>query len=339
MTQPRHTVLYLLGVLVLLAGVVLTTPGTATRAAWRTAEQVAVPASTTGRAGLEVAADGDRAAVLTNTSGFGVLARPADVSVLAPDGTVLALAGASFAWQDGCAGPAAWTARGAGSPVTAVAGEPAPLPRDATARLCLEVSLAEVPAETLRPWDGRSLRVLTRLEALSLDGVSQRAERTWETAVPVDLPAAQPPAGQEPPGEDPGGQEPGGQEPGGQEPAEPPAEEPATPAGCTAAGKDALVTWTWQGPDEVLGWELLRRPQAAGGTWETLRTLGDGSVRQALLTVDDIPAAERGPGRQSPWEFTVRPRTAAGPAADPPALWTLHSPGNSHKIACPGDTA
>lgn len=328
MTQPRHTVLYLLGVLALLAGVVLTTPGTATRAAWRTAEQVTVPASTTGRAGLEVAADGDRAAVLTNTSGFGVRARPADVSVLAPDGTVLALAGASFAWQDGCAGPAAWTARGAGAPVTAVAGEPVPLPRDATARLCLEVSLAEVPAETLRPWDGRSLRVVTRLEALSLDGVSQRAERTWETAVLVDLPAAEPPAGEEPPGEDPGGQEPAG----------PPAEAPAAPAGCTAAGKDALVAWTWQGPDEVLGWELLRRPQA-GGAWETLRILGDGSVRQALLTVDDIPAAERGPGRQSAWEFAVRPRTAAGPAADPPALWTLHSPGNSRRIACPGDTA
>lgn len=324
MRQYRTPTAVVLGVLALLTTIVLATPSGATEAGWSATGHVEVPAMAVGEVSFEIAQAGN-AATVTNTSGFGVRYRPVDVSLVDPaTGPVIPPAGTSFTYHPGtdCTVPARWTAIASGEAIVPVvaAGQPqASLPRGVPAQLCLVVSTDGAAEEALRLLDGRQLQAVTRLEAASLDGGSWTAQRTWTMPFTMDLPdlpeVPLPPEAQDPP-------------------EEPPAPEPSPQAQCRPDGRGTVLSWPWTGSDTT-AWDLLRRPQQAGGDWVTVRSVAGDAAGTMRLTVDDLPVVNRGPSDDI-HEFAVRAHSPAGTAdvEQLPVVWTLKSPGNSGKLEC-----
>ncbi|WP_424347378.1 hypothetical protein [Kocuria sp. CH-021] len=321
MSQYRTPTAYVLGVLVLLAVIVLTTPNGGTHARWSATAQSEVPAMATGRVGFEVggAEGGASSATLTNTSGFGVEYRPRQVSLTGSDGeTVTPPPGLRFAYRTGAdcgtAGtPARWTAVAAGGSarVAVLERTAAPLERDRPAALCLTVSTDGVPEDELRPLAGRQLQVLTELEATSLGEGTWSTTRSWTAPFTVEPPEAAPPA-----------------------------ETPAVPAATCTPGLEGVLSWPWSATTDgarVVGWELLRRPQLTGGDWTVLRSVPESPDRAVTVTAADVPNGGAGK-HNTVHEFAVRAHFAPGTAAPEtlPIVWALKSPGESRKIECMG---
>ncbi|MFF0989271.1 hypothetical protein [Kocuria nitroreducens] len=329
MRQYRTPTAYVLGVLVLLAAIVLTTPNGGTQARWSASAQAAVPALTTGRVGFEVGGVQD-SATLTNTSGFGVRYRPLQVALLdSSGGSVAPPQGMRFAYRAGadCAAaesPAQWTAVAPGgpAPVAVGGGTWAPLDRDRPAGMCLTVSTDAVAEDALRPLDGQVLQVVTQVEAASLGDGTWSTTRSWTAPFTVELPAVeQPPVEQ------------------------PPATAAARPvvqdaAQCGADKSAALLRWEWterSGVPAVTEWQIWVRPAGTTGAPTQVQTVRDGAARTAQVTASDLlkPSHLR-PSQDH--EVLVRAVFATGgtPHVDSAYAWRIKTPGGSGHINCEG---
>ncbi|MUN63934.1 hypothetical protein GMA12_12430 [Kocuria sediminis] len=318
MSKYRTPATCALAVLLLLAVIVLTTPNGGTRARWSAAEQAEVPALTMGVIGFDVAGAGS-SATLTNTSGFGVRYRPAQVSLLDAGAAVTPPAGLRFAYRSGAAcsdakASAQWTAAapGGSTPVVVPGSTWAPLERDRPAGMCLTVSTDGVTEDALRRLAGRPLQVVTQVEASSLDGGTWSATRSWTAPFTVDLPPVTAPS----------------------------APVPADAAQCRADNSTAVLRWAWSdrpGGPAVTEWQVLARPMGSTGTPIRVKTVPDGAARTAqlgaadLLRVPDLRSSED-------YEVLVRAVFAAGGTthADSAYAWRIKTPGNSGNIICEG---
>lgn len=200
MSQYRTPTAYVLGVLVLLAVIVLTTPNGGTHARWSATALAEVPTMTTGRIGFEITAveGAGGAATLTSTSGFDVRYRPVQVSLVDSAGrSVAAPAGMRFAYRTGAAcddgaAPAEWTATapGGSAPARVDGGTRASLEHDRPAGLCLTVSTDAVAEDALRALDGQVLQVVTVVEASTLGAGTWSTTRSWTAPFTNDFPDA-----------------------------------------------------------------------------------------------------------------------------------------------------
>jgi hypothetical protein len=333
MRQYRTPTIFVLVVLAVLVLIVLATPAGATRAAWVSQDRVDVPGLTMAEIRFGVTG-GDDVATLTNSSGFGLAYRPA-LAEVRPAGTgttaehlaALLATGPAFSYHPGateCSGAAGrWTAT-AGGPVDPAGDSREPLPEGAAETLCLAVAPAAGQDEALRALHGRQFDVVTTLEAVPAGGGSwSRTDSSWTARYVVDAPPAD------------------------EQPAEEPTTVPAPAGRCTADGKDAVLSWSWAGGTDPAAtrWEVLRRP-GTGGEWMSLRLVEVGAAPEARLTHLDVPEIDRGPSKNVPYEFTVRPHLAQGTTAQEGTapetaapgtglpVWTLVSPGNSKKLEC-----
>jgi hypothetical protein len=322
MSQYRTPTIFVLTVLAVLVLIVLATPAGATKAAWVSQDRVEVPGLTMAEIRFQVTGEDDVAA-LTNSSGFGlayrpVLAgvRPAGTGTTAEHLAAFLATGPVLSYHPGateCSGAAGrWTATAGGpvDPADPAGDSREPLPEGAGDVLCLAVAPAPGQDEALRALHGRQFDIVTTLEAVPAGGGSwSRTDSSWTARYVVDAP-----------------------------PAEEPPTAPAPAGQCTQDGKDAVLSWSWDGGTDpaVARWELLRRPQA-GGAWTSLRFVEAGEAPELRLTHLDVPEAGPGPARNVPYEFTVRPHPAQGTTAPGTGLpvWTLVSPGNSKKLECP----
>lgn len=331
MSQYRTPTAYVLGVLVLLAVIVLTTPNGGTHARWSATGQVDVPAMSAGKIGFEVGGtEGvEHSATLTNTSGFGVGYRPLRVSLIDSAGrSVAPPAEMRFVYRTGAdcgdaRSAARWTAvaPGASAPV-AVAGESrAPLERDRPAAICLTASTDAVAEDALRPLAGQVLQVVTRLEAVSLGDGTWSTTRSWTVPFTVELPPEELPTEEQPPVT---------------APDRPVATEAAR---CGADHSAALLRWSWTGgpgAPAVAEWQVLVRPAGTTGAPTPVRTVQDGGARDIRITATDLLSTEHLPSQD--YEGLVRAVFAAGGAAhaDSAYAWTIKAPGKSGHINCEG---
>lgn len=326
MSQYRTPTAYLLGVLVLLVVIVLTTPSDGTHARWSAAAQAEVPAMTTGRIGFEVGGVEGAAssATLTNTAGFGVQYRPQQVSLVDAGGKPVAPPqGMAFAYRTGAAcddgaAPAQWTAvaPGGSAAVAVDGGTRAPLERDRPAVVCLSVSTAAVHEDALRPWDGQVLQVLTRLEAGTLEGGAWTATRSWSVPFPVELPpVAQPPV---------------------IAPGPPMAQDAAQ---CGANNSAALLRWSWTGGPgvpAVTRWEVRVRPVGTTQAPTLVMAVPASTAGEARITATDLLSTGHLPSQ----DYQVLVRAVFADAGTSPVdsgyAWTIKTPGKSGNINCEG---
>ncbi|GAA1753294.1 hypothetical protein [Kocuria aegyptia] len=325
MSQYRTPTAYVLGVLVLLAAVVLTTPAGGTHARWSATAQAQVPAMTTGRVGFEVGGAGgaESSATLTNTSGFTVQYRPQQVALIDAGGrSVAPPQGMGFAYRTGEAcddgtAPARWTAvaPGGSAAVAVDGGTRAPLERDRPAGLCLSVSTAAVHQDALRPLDGQVLQVVTQLEATALGG-AWPATRSWAVPFTVRLPAVE----------------------------QPPVPAPVRPVAqhaeqCGADHSAALLRWTWTGGPgvpAVTEWQVRVRPVGSTGTTTLLKTVPGPAAGEIRITATDLLGTEHLPSQD--YEVLVRAVLAGGGTqhVDSVYAWTVKTPGKSGNVNCEG---
>ncbi|MFI7494742.1 hypothetical protein ACH9D2_08480 [Kocuria sp. M4R2S49] len=331
MSQYRTPTAYVLGVLVLLGVIVLTTPNGGTHARWSTTAQAEVPAMTAGRIGFDVVGAGS-SATLSNTSGFGVGYRPLHVSLTGTAGEpVTTPAGMRFTYRTGtdCGeadAPEAWTAvaPGGSGPVAVLGETRAPLERDRPAGLCLTVSTEDVAEEALLPLAGLRLQAVTRLEAASLGDGTWSTSRSWTVPFTVEPPPADPPAEEQTPADP----------PATTAPARPGATDPGR---CGADTSGALLRWTWpDGAPAVTAWQIRVRPVGSTGAPTLVLTVRDSSAREAWLTAADLPSTMHSPGQDH--EVLVRAVLATGDSThvDSPYAWKIKSPGESRRIICGG---
>jgi hypothetical protein len=326
LSQYRTPTAYVLGVLVLLAVIVLTTPNGRTHARWSATGQAEVPTMTTGRVGFEIAGvEGvDSSATLTNTAGFGVRYRPLQVALLDSAGVSVAPpAGMRFAYRTGAdcgaaASPAQWTAVAPGGPgPVAVLGETrAPLERDRPAGICLTVSTDAVAEDALRPLDGQVLQAVTQVETTTLGDGTWSTTRSWTVPFTVELPAE----------------------------VVPPVTAPALPvvqdaAQCGADNSAALLRWSWtEGPGApaVTEWQIRVRPVGTAGAPTVVKTVPGPTAREARITAREF--RETGHARSQDHEVLVRAVFAAGSTThvDSAYAWKLKAPGESGHINCEG---
>lgn len=327
MSQYRIPTAYVLGVLVLLAVVVLTTPSGGTHARWSATAQAEVPAMTTGRIGFDVGgvAGAGSSATLTNRSGFGVRYRPLQVSLVDAGGEpVAAPRGMGFAYRTGSAcadgaAPAQWTAVApGGSAATDVHGElRAPLARDRPAGLCLSVSTEAVAADALRALDEREPRVVTQVEAASLGDGAWSTTRLWTVPLALELPAEEQPATAAPPR---------------------PVAPPEAPR-CGADQNAALLRWSWDGgagAPAVARWEVRVRPVGTTEASTLVKTVPTSTARETRITAAELLGTKHSSSRD--YETLVRAVFTTGPAshADSAYAWKLKTPGGSGNIHCEG---
>lgn len=319
MRKYRTPAAYALAVLLLLVVVVLMTPNGTTRARWSAAGQAEVPVLTMGVIGFDVAGDGS-SATLTNTSGFGIRYRPAQVFLVDTTGAaVTPPAGLRFAYRTGtdCGAPespASWTAvaPGGSTPVAVPGSTPAPLERDRPAELCLTVSTDGAAEDALRALAGRSLQAVTRLEAATLDGGTWSATRPWTVPFTVDLPPATSPS----------------------------VPVPTDAAQCRADNSTAVLRWTWSdrpGGPAVEEWQVLARPMGSTQAPTVVKTVPDGAARTAQLSAADLLGLSDLRSSQD-YEVLVRAVFAAGGTthADSAYAWKIKTPGASGNINCEG---
>jgi hypothetical protein len=323
MSQYRTPTAYVLGVLVLLAVIVLTTPNGGTHARWSATALAEVPTMTTGRIGFEIAGveGAESAATLTSTSGFDVRYRPVQVSLVDAAGESVALPqDMGFAYRTGatCAGgtaPAQWTAVApGGSAAVDVRGElRAPLEQDRSAGLCLTVSTEAVPVAALRALNEQALRVVTQVEAASLEEGAWPVTRPWTVPLVLKMPAE-----------------------------EQPTTAPPRPAAgqCSVDGPAALLRWTWSGGADapaVTAWEIWMRPLGTTAAPTRVKTVSGGAARTVHVDVSELPASSDNRPSQD-YETLVRAVFATGPAshADSAYAWKLKMPGGSGKMNCEG---
>ena len=323
MSQYRTPTAYVLGVLVLLAVIVLTTPNGGTHARWSATALAEVPTMTTGRIGFEITAveGAGGAATLTSTSGFDVRYRPVQVSLVDSAGrSVAAPAGMRFAYRTGAAcddgaAPAEWTATapGGSAPARVDGGTLASLEHDRPAGLCLTVSTEAVPVAALRALNEQELRVVTQVEAASLEEGAWPATRPWTVPLVLKMPAE-----------------------------EQPTTAPPRPAAgqCSVDGPAALLRWTWSGGADapaVTAWEIWMRPLGTTAAPTRVKTVSGGAARTVHVAVSELPASSDNRPSQD-YETLVRAVFATGPAshADSAYAWKLKTPGGSGKMNCEG---
>ncbi|MFF0904560.1 UNVERIFIED_CONTAM: hypothetical protein RF653_12845 [Kocuria sp. CPCC 205316] len=326
MSQFRTPTAYVLGVLVLLAVVVLTTPNGGTHARWSATAQTEVPVMTTGRVGFEVGGDkgGGSSATLTNTSRFGVQYRPVQVTVLdSAGGSVAPPQGMGFAYRTGAdcgaaGSPPRWTAVAPGgtAPVAVLGETRAPLERDRPAGMCLTVSTDAVAQDALRPLDGQVLQVVTEVEAVSLGDGTWSTTRSWTAPFTVELPAE----------------------------VVPPVTAPALPvvqdaAQCGADNGAALLRWSWDGGPgvpTVARWEARVRPVGTTEASTLVKAVPTSTAREARITAADL----LGTNHSSSRDYQVLIRAVFADEGTTPVdsaySWTIKAPGKSGHINCEG---
>ncbi|MEX5299013.1 hypothetical protein RCG67_09565 [Kocuria sp. CPCC 205292] len=332
MSQYRTPTAYVLGVLVLLAAIVLTTPGGGTDARWTAAGRAEVPAMATGRVGFEVGGveGAESSATLTNTSGFGVRYRPRQVSLVDSAGASVAPPqGMDFAYRTGAAcddgtAPVRWTAvaPGGSAPVDVLGDFRAPLERDRPAGLCLTVSTGAVPTDALRALDERGLRVVTQVEAASLGDGAWSATRPWTVPLALELPAEEQPTDEQPTTTAP------------PRPAAPPEAPP-----CGADQNAALLRWSWDGGPgvpAVARWEVRVRPVGTTEASTLVKTVPTPTAREVRVTAAELLSTDHSSSRD--YEVLVRAVFAdAGTSpVDSAYAWTIKAPGKSGNIHCEG---
>ncbi|GAB2622617.1 hypothetical protein [Kocuria arenosa] len=323
MSQFRTPMAYVLGVLVLLAVIVLTTPNGGTHARWSATGQAHVPAMTTGRVGFEVGGV-ESSATLTNTSGFGVRYRPLHVSLVdSAGGSVAPPEGMRFAYRTGAdcgaaPSPARWTAVAPGgtAPVAVLGETRAPLERDRPARMCLAVSTDAVAQDALRPLDGQVLQVVTEVEAVSLGDGTWSATRSWTVPFRVELPPVE----------------------------QPPVTAPVLPvvqdaAQCGADNGAALLRWSWDGGPgvpAVTEWQVRVRPVGTTGASTLVKAVPTSTAREARITAAELLGANHSSSR----DYQVLIRAVFADEGTTPVdsiyAWTIKAPGKSGHINCEG---
>lgn len=323
MSQFRTPTAYVLGVLVLLAVIVLTTPNGGTHARWSATGQAHVPVMTAGRVGFEVGG-AESSAILTNTSGFGVRYRPLHVSLVdSAGGSVAPPEGMRFAYRTGAdcgaaPSPARWTAVAPGgtAPVAVLGETRAPLERDRPAGMCLTVSTDAVAQDALRPLDGQVLQVVTEVEAASLGDGTWSTTRSWTAPFTVELPAE----------------------------VLPPVTATALPlvqdaAQCGADNGAALLRWSWPdgpGVPAVTEWQVRVRPVGTTGAPTVVKTVPGAPAREARITAKEL--RDTGHARSQDHEVLVRAVLTAGGTThvDSAYSWRVKAPGESGHINCEG---
>jgi hypothetical protein len=324
LSQFRTPTAYVLGVLVLLAVIVLTTPNGGTRARWSATAQAEVPVMTTGRVGFEIAGV-ESSATLTNTSGFGVRYRPLHVSLADSAGrSVAPPEGMRFAYRTGTAcddgaAPAEWTALapGGSAPVGVDGGTRAPLEQDRSAGVCLTVSTDAVAEDALRPLGGQPLHVVTVVEAASLGDGTWSTTRSWTVPFTVEKPPVE----------------------------QPPVTAPTLPVAQDAArcGADTIAAqlrWSWTGAlgaPAVAEWHLLVRPRGSTVAPTPVKRLTDGTAREIRLSADELRGVA-GHEKNQDYDVLVRAVLTGGatPHVDSAYAWTVRTAGASHNINCEG---
>jgi hypothetical protein len=323
LSQFRTPTAYVLGVLVLLAVIVLTTPNGGTRARWSATAQTEVPVMTTGRVGFEIAGV-ESSVTLTNTSGFGVRYRPLHVSMVdSAGGSVRPPQGMSFAYRTGAdcgaaGSPPRWTAVAPGgtAPVSVPGETLAPLERDRPAGMCLAVSTDAVAEDALRPLDGQVLQVVTEVEAVDLGDGTWSATRSWTVPFTVKLPPVE----------------------------QPPVTAPALPvvqdaAQCGADKGAALLRWSWDGGPgvpTVAQWEVRVRPVGTTEASTLVKAVPTSIAREARITAAEL----LGTNHSSSRDYQVLIRAVFADEGTTPVdsayAWTIKAPGKSGHINCEG---
>jgi hypothetical protein len=323
LSQYRTPTAYVLGVLVLLAVIVLTTPNGGTRARWSATAQTEVPVMTTGRVGFEIAGV-ESSATLSNTSGFGVRYRPLHVSLVdSAGGSVAPPEGMRFAYRTGAdcddgAAPAEWTALapGGSAPVGVDGGTRAPLEQDRSAGVCLTVSTDAVAEDALRPLGGQSLQVVTVLEAVSLGDGTWSTTRSWTVPFTVEKPPVE----------------------------QPPVTAPALPvaqdaARCGADNGAALLRWSWDGGPgvpTVAQWEFRVRPVGTTEASTLVKAVPTSTAREARITAAELLDTNHSSSR----DYQVLIRAVFADEGTTPVdsiyAWTIKAPGKSGHINCEG---
>ncbi|TDL39033.1 hypothetical protein [Kocuria rosea] len=325
MSQYRTPTAYVLGVLVLLAVIVLTTPNGGTHARWSATAQSEVPTMTTGRIGFEIAAvEGEGAATLTSTSGFDVRYRPVQVSLVDSAGrSVAAPAGMRFAYRTGAAcddgaAPAEWTAAapGGSAPVGVDGGTRAPLEHDRPAGLCLTVSTDAVAVDALRALDAKVLQVVTTVEASTLGDGTWSTTRSWTVPFTVEAPPVE----------------------------QPPVTAPDRPtaqdaARCGADNSAAQLRWSWTGGPgvpAVVRWEVRVRPVGTAEASTPVKTVTSSTAREARISAAEL----LGTNHSSSQDYQVLVRAVFADtgtsSVDSVYAWTVKAPGKSGHINCEG---
>ena len=327
MSQYRTPTAYVLGVLVLLAVIVLTTPNGGTHARWSATALAEVPTMTTGRIGFEITAveGAGGAATLTSTSGFDVRYRPVQVSLVDSAGrSVAAPAGMRFAYRTGAAcddgaAPAEWTATapGGSAPARVDGGTRASLEHDRPAGLCLTVSTDAVAEDALRALDGQVLQVVTVVEASTLGAGTWSTTRSWTAPFTVEAPPVE----------------------------QPPVTAPDRPtaqdaARCGADTSAAQLRWSWTGAfgaPAVAEWHLMVRPRGSTVAPTPVKRLTDGSAREIRLSADELRSVA-GHEKNQDYDVLVRAVLTGGaiPHVDSAYAWTVRTAGASHNINCEG---
>ena len=326
MSQYRTPTAYVLGVLVLLAVIVLTTPNGGTHARWSATARAEVPTMTAGRIGFEIAAveGAEGAATLTSTSGFDVRYRPVQVSLVDSAGrSVAAPAGMRFAYRTGAAcddgaAPVEWTAAapGGSGPVGVDGGTRAPLEHDRAAGVCLTVSTDAVAVDALRALDGQVLQVVTGVEASTLGAGTWSTTRSWTAPFTVEAPPVE----------------------------QPPVTAPDRPtaqdaARCGADTSAAQLRWSWTGGPgvpAVVRWEVRVRPVGSTEASTLVKAVPVPTARETRITAKEF--RDTGHARSQDHEVLVRAVLAGGgtPPVDSTYSWKIKAPGESGHINCEG---
>lgn len=326
MSQYRTPTAYVLGVLVLLAVIVLTTPNGGTHARWSAAARAEVPTVTTGRIGFEIAGvEGvESSATLTSTSGFDVRYRPVQVDLLDSAGRPVAPPqGLRLAYRTGAdcgdaQSPARWTADAPGGPgpVAVLGASRAPLENDRPAGVCLTVSTGAVAEDALRALDGQVLQVVTRVEATTLGDGSWSTTRSWTVPFTVEAPPVE----------------------------QPPVTAPALPtaqdaARCGADNSAAQLRWSWTGAPgapAVAEWQVRVRPVGSTGAPTLVKTVPGPAARDARISAAELLSTNHSPSQ----DYQVLIRAVSADAGTSPVdsvyAWTIKAPGKSGHINCEG---